>query len=231
MFLLSWVLRRFSFLRSGVWFRRLSYSWRVVCLASTSAGVGWIRGFGVLGWGAALGVAFFRLVGFCLALGFLAVALRGLVDFLGFPRRLGSSKGKLSTDICLLGWLIPVAARSGSAGAQGTAGSDQPILRLSHRDPGVTVERHPASPLAGIVKVYPSCRVEINRVFQPPPELRQGGISSRGRKQGCFQPGPPAGAGPDQPSGLRDHAAGPVVQQHHGGEVHRPGNRAGASRW
>ena len=103
-------LRRFSFLRSGVWFRRLSYSRRVVCLASTSAGVGWTRGFGVLGWGAALGVAFFRLVGFCLALGFLVVALRGLVDFLGFPRRLGSSKGKLSTNICLLGELIPAHA-------------------------------------------------------------------------------------------------------------------------
>ena len=32
------------------------------------------------------------------------------------------------------------------------------------------------------------------------------GISSRGRKQGCFQPGPPAGAG--RPSGLRGHSAG-----------------------
>ena len=91
LFLLSWVLRRFSFLRSGVWFRRLSYSRRVVCLASTSAGVGWTRGF-------------------CLALGFLVVALRGLVDFLGFPRRLGSSNGKLSTNICLLGGLIPARA-------------------------------------------------------------------------------------------------------------------------
>ena len=49
---------------------------------------------------------------------------------------------------------MPVAARSGSAGVQGTAGSDQPILRLSHRDPGVTVERHPAAPLAGIPKVW-----------------------------------------------------------------------------
>ena len=68
------------------------------------------------------------------------------------------------------------------------------VLRLSHRDPGVTVERHPAAPLAGMGKSIPSCQGEINRVFQPPPELRQGGIPSRGRKQGCFQPGPPDSA-------------------------------------
>ena len=164
--LLCCVLRRFSSLRSGVWFRRLSYSRRVVCLASTSAGVGWTRGFGVLGWGAALGVAFFRLVGFCLALGFAAGFLRGVMDFLGFPRRLGSSKVKLSTKTCLLEGLIPVAARSGSAGAQGAAGADQTlhlqvqilVLRLSHRDPGVTVERHPAAPLTGMAKVYRPAR-------------------------------------------------------------------------
>ena len=84
----------------------------------------------------------------------------------------------------------------GSDISQGAAGTDQPlhlqvqilVLRLSHRDPGVTVERHPAAPLAGMGKSIPSCRGEINRVFQPPPELRQGGIPSRGRKQGCFQP-------------------------------------------
>ena len=51
-----------------------------------------------------------------------------------------------------------------------------------------TVERHPAARLAGMGKSIPSCQGEINRVFQPPPELRQGGIPSRGRKQGCFQP-------------------------------------------
>ena len=106
--LLCCVLRRFSSLRSGVWFRWLSYSRRVSCLASSSAGVGSTLGFGVLGWGAARGVAFFRLVGFFLALGFLVVALRGVVDFLGFPWRLGSLKGKLSTNICLLGGLIPM---------------------------------------------------------------------------------------------------------------------------
>ena len=55
------------------------------------------------------------------------------------------------------------------------------VLRLSHRDPGVTVERHPAAPLAGMGKSIPSCQGEINRVFQPPPELRQGEIPSRGR--------------------------------------------------
>ena len=94
-------------------------------------------------------------------------------------------------------------------------GGPRTFLRLSHRDPGVTVERHPAAPLAGMGKSIPSCRVEINRVFQPPAELRQGGISSQGRKQGCFQPGPPAGAGL-------------MVQKRHVGEVHRRGNRAGA---
>ena len=35
---------------------------------------------------------------------------------------------------------------------------------------------------------------------------------------------------PGQPYGLRDHAASPVVQQRHGVEVHRLGNRARASR-
>ena len=90
----------------------------------------------------------------------------------------------------------------GSDISQGAAGTDQPlhlqvqilVLRLSHRDPGVTVERHPAAPLAGMGKSIPSCQGEINRVFQPPPELRHGGIPSRGRKQGCFQPGPPDSA-------------------------------------
>ena len=38
------------------------------------------------------------------------------------------------------------------------------------------------------------CQRVFNWVFQPPPELRQGGIPSRGRKQGCFQPGPPDSA-------------------------------------
>ena len=50
------------------------------------------------------------------------------------------------------------------------------------------IARHPAAPPAGMGKSIPSCQGEINRVSQPPPELRQGGISSRGRKQGCFQP-------------------------------------------
>ena len=47
--LLSWVLRRFRSLRSGVWSRWRSYSRRLSCLASTSAGVGSTRGLGVLG--------------------------------------------------------------------------------------------------------------------------------------------------------------------------------------
>ena len=73
------------------------------------------------------------------------------------------------------------------------------VLWLSHRDPGVTVERHPAAPLAGMGKSIPSCQGEINRVFQPPPELRQGGIPSRGRKQGCFQPPPGQSAAAPRP--------------------------------
>ena len=114
--LLCCMVRRFRALRSGVWFRRLSYSRRVSCLASSSAGVGSTRGFGVLGWGAALCVAFFRLVGFCLALGFAAVFLRGVVDFLVLPRRLGSLKVKLSTNICLLGRSIPTRVGKAAAG-------------------------------------------------------------------------------------------------------------------
>ena len=104
--LLCCMLRRFSSLRSGVWDRRRSYSRRVSFLASTSAGVGWARGFGALGLGAALGLVFFRLVG----LGLAAVFLRGAVDFLGFPSGLGTSKVKLSTNICLLGRTIPAWA-------------------------------------------------------------------------------------------------------------------------
>ena len=93
------------------------------------------------------------------------------------------------------------------------------------------MERHPAARLAGMGKSIPSCQGEINWVFQPPPQLQMVGVSSRGRKQGCFQPGPPAGAGPGWRSRLRDHAADPVVQQRHGSEVHRLGNRAGESCW
>ena len=50
-------------------------------------------------------MAFFRL-----ALGFLVVALLGVVDFLWVPRRLGSSKEKLSTNTCLLGGFVPACA-------------------------------------------------------------------------------------------------------------------------
>ena len=57
------------------------------------------------------------------------------------------------------------------------------------------IARHPAAPPAGMGKSIPSCQGEINRVSQPPPELRQGGISSRGRKQGCFQPCTPGAGG------------------------------------
>ena len=46
--LLCCMLRRFRALRSGVWDRWRSYSRRVSCLASTSVGVGWARGFGAL---------------------------------------------------------------------------------------------------------------------------------------------------------------------------------------
>ena len=61
-------------------------------------------------------MAFFRL-----ALGFLVVALLGVVDFLWVPRRLGSSKEKLSTKTCLLGGFIPVHA--------GQAPGGEPVAR------------------------------------------------------------------------------------------------------
>ena len=67
-------------------------------------------------------------------------------------------------------------------------GGPRTFPRLSHQDPGIAVERHPAAPLAGMGKSIPSCQGEINRVFQPSPELQMVGISSRDRKQGCFQP-------------------------------------------
>ena len=113
--------------------------------------------------------------------------------------RTASPAGRCGATSCHRGAAAVVPGPAGFFGSdisQGAAGADQPIhlqvqilvLRLSHRDPGVTVERHPAAPLAGMGKSIPSCQGEINRVFQPPPELRQGGIPSRGRKQGCFQP-------------------------------------------
>ena len=54
---------------------------------------------------------------FPLALGFFVVALLGVVDFLWVPRRLGSSKEKLSTKTCLLGRFIPTCV--GTAGRPG----------------------------------------------------------------------------------------------------------------
>ena len=82
-------------------------------------------------------------------------------------------------------FLAPLASLGPNV-AQGAAGADQPlhlqgqilVLRLSHRDPGVTVERHPAAPLAGMGKSIPSCQGKINRVFQPPPSATNGGVSS-----------------------------------------------------
>ena len=41
-------------------------------------------------------------------------------------------------------------------------------------------------------KSIPSCQGEINRVFQPPPQLREVRVYSPGCKQGCFQPPPVA---------------------------------------
>ena len=49
----AWAIWRFSSLRSGVRFLFLSYSRWFCSLASSSAGVGSTRGFGVLGWGVA----------------------------------------------------------------------------------------------------------------------------------------------------------------------------------
>ena len=73
-------------------------------------------------------MAFFRL-----ALGFLVVALLGVVDFLWVPRRLGSSKEKLSTNTCLLGGFIP-----SSVGPEFTG-------RTAHRNRGV--------PAVGVARV------------------------------------------------------------------------------
>ena len=64
------------------------------------------------------------------------------------------------------------------------------------------------------------CQRRCNRVFQPLFQLRGVGIYSHGCKQGCFQPCRPGGSGPGWRSGFGDHAAGPMVQQDHGGDVH-----------
>ena len=87
-------------------------------------------------------MAFFRL-----ALGFLVVALLGVVDFLWVPRRLGSSKEKLSTNTCLLGGFIPVPAGSGcSAALAGPARMMDPRWRgvwSQQRSAGSTPPVHP----------------------------------------------------------------------------------------
>ena len=92
--LLCCMLRRFSSLRSGVWDLWRSYSRRVSFLASTSVDVGWARGFVDLCWGSAWDVAFLRLVGFCLALGFAAVFLAGCCGFLGLSLGFGHLEGE-----------------------------------------------------------------------------------------------------------------------------------------
>ena len=86
----------------------------------------------------------------------------------------------------------------GSDISQGAAGADQPLhLQGPDSCPPALSPRPWRNRRASSCctpgwngKSIPSCQGEINRVFQPPPELRQGGIPSRGRKQGCFQPGP-----------------------------------------
>ena len=70
-------------------------------------------------------------------------------------------------------------AQAPATNTRAAATSSLPVLLWPFLDPGVTVEGHPAAPLAGMGKSVPSCRVEINRVFQPPPELEMAGISSR----------------------------------------------------
>ena len=88
----------------------------------------------------------------------------------------------------------------GSNIAQGAAGADQPlhlqvqilVLRLSHRDPGVAVQRHPALPLAGIPEVWLSARGYATGFSSHPLSYDKGEFTAGGWKQGCFQPGPPA---------------------------------------
>ena len=85
------------------------------------------------------------------------------------------------------------------------------VLGLSHRDPGIAVHRHLTTPLAGIPEVWLSASGVATGFSSHPLSYDKGEFTARA-------------------AGLRDHAAGPAALQRHVGEVHRLGNRAGASR-
>ena len=60
--------------------------------------------------------------------------------------------------------------------AHGTAGADQPlhleveilVLRLSDRDAGIAVQRHPTTPLAGIPEVWLSAKESATGFYSHP---------------------------------------------------------------
>ena len=85
--------------------------------------------------------------------------------------------------------------------SHGAAGAHQPlhlqvqilVLRLSYRDPGVTVECHPYTPLAGIPEVLHSAKGVATGFSSHPSSYELGAFPAGGCKQGCFQPCRPGG--------------------------------------
>ena len=79
----------------------------------------------------------------------------------------------------------------GSNIAHGAAGADQPlhlqvqvlVLGLSHRDPGVAVQRHPALPLAGIPEVWLSASGVATGFASHPLSYDKGDFTAGGWKQ------------------------------------------------
>ena len=116
----------------------------------------------------------------------------------------------------------------GSNIAHGAAGADQPlhlqvqilVLRLSDRDPGIAIQRHLSTPLAGIPEVWLSAKGFATGFASHPFSYGKWGVCSHGCKQGCFQPPRPGESDQGWCSGLGDRVAGPMVQQHNGSKVH-----------
>ena len=79
----------------------------------------------------------------------------------------------------------------GSNVAHGAAGADQSldlqvqilVLRLSHRDPGVAVRRHPATPLAGMPEVWLSAKGFATGFASHPFSYREWGFTAM--EAGC----------------------------------------------
>ena len=135
--MLSWCgpVSRRRFCPAGVWARWRSYSRRFSCLASSSAGVGSTRGFGVLGWGVA----------------FRDVFTAGLFQLWGRPPLLaGFGREKVNSKV----W--PIAHSCG--GTDNAAVDDVQINGLSPRGRGNPVknfldvgEERSIPALAGII--------------------------------------------------------------------------------